>query len=192
MKFEDYDDIVKEIVKKDASRDKFFEQCDQHVHGIWEKPAEWKDISWIRPFKTSDNANAMDASIRTLATKHPQLSIMPLLGEDPGANKETRSSFNLIEKGLDWHYRQAERRMDTNPTRAIVASVLNYDEYVGQEVYLPHQQAALEAINGKRAKRAATFGPFAGKAGTEKDGSGPPVLCLLGRFSQPLERKDNW
>lgn len=161
MDFKSYQDITEEIVKKDDARDKFFSQCDAHVHGVWEKPAAWKDISWIRPFKTSDNANAYDASVRTLATKHPALSIMPLLGEDTEANKEARKSFNLIEKGLDWHYRQAERRMDTNPTRAIVSSVLMYDEYVGQEVYLPHQQSALGAINGRRSKRASQYGPFA-------------------------------
>lgn len=154
-KIEDYKAIAEEMVSKDHDRDAFFEKSDLHTHGDWEKPVEWANISWIRPFKTSDASNAMDASVRTLATKHPQLTITPTRSD-----KDNRLRFDQIERGLDWMYRQSERRRDSNPTRSIVESCLRYDEYAGQVIYLPHQIEAMKTIKGVRAKRAANFGPF--------------------------------
>ena len=153
-KLEEYKSIADEMIANDSERDKKFTKIDEMHNVDWDIPSEWKETNWIRKYASTKPADALDTAIRSLSTKEPRLSIMPLL-----PNAATRSNFDIIERGLMWAWKQIGRRSQSNPTRAIVASAIKYDEITAQLVHIPTHNKSLEAL-GKSANLKGGLGDF--------------------------------
>lgn len=154
-KIGDYVAIADEMIQNDRERDNKFLRIDAMHNVEWEQPRQWMNVDWIRAYPSTKPADALDTAIRALSTKEPQLSVMPLM-----PNIETRDSFDRIERGLMWAWKQIGRRAQFNPTRAIVTSAIKYDEITAQLVHIPTHNKSLSAI-GSRAKQVRNFGNFA-------------------------------
>lgn len=151
-----YQEIAEELIQQDSGRDSLFDKSDNLYHVEWELPKEWAAAGWVRKFVSTKPADAIDLAIRSLSTREPELSIVPLAN-----NKETREAFNRMERGLKWAYRQLARRGQTNPTRDIISSCLRYDAVAVNVVYLPYQEKALGALSGKKRASAGRNGKWA-------------------------------
>lgn len=140
---EDYQDIADELIANDRDRDVKFEKIDKMHNVEWDMPKEWKNTDWIRKYPSTKPADALDTAIRALSTKEPRLNIMPV-----SPNQATRDSFDVIERGFMWAWRQIGRRSQFSPTRAIVSSAIKYDEITAQLIHLPTHNKALKKIGG--------------------------------------------
>ena len=156
-KIDDYKSIAREMVDADVARDTKFLKVDDAHNVRYELPQAWKQIPWIRGYPTTKPSDLIDAAVRALSTKSPQLTVTPILPNEP-----TKEQFDLIERGLMWHWKQAEKRSQSNPTKAIVESAIKYGEVAVQVVYLPYQAKILRSMGSKaQAKRSEEMGPFA-------------------------------
>lgn len=151
---QDYKDIADEMVANDVKRDQKFEKIDKLHNVEWEMPREWQNTEWIRKYPSTKPADALDAAIRSLSTKEPRLTVLPIM-----PNQETKASFDRIERGLMWAWRQMGRRMQFNPTRAIVTSAIKYDEITAQLVHIPSHNKAIKQINDSKGYKA-IYGDF--------------------------------
>lgn len=151
-----YKIIATELIDNDRERDDKFRRIDKMHNVEWELPAQWRHVEWIKRYPSTKPADALDAAIRALSTKAPQLSVMPIL-----PNQETRDSFDVIERGLMWAYRQMGRRAQFSPTRAIVTSAVKYDEICAQLVHIPTHNKSLKAINNSNGRSQRQIGDFA-------------------------------
>jgi hypothetical protein len=154
-KLEEYRNIVKDMVRADADRDAKFLEVDEAHNVKYKLPPAWSNIPWIRAYPTTKPADLIDAAVRALSTKSPQLTVVPLLQTDI-----MKVKYDLLERGLTWHWKQIEKRSQSNPTKAIVQSAIKYDEVTAQLVYLPYQNKLLKNINSKSSVRARSYGPF--------------------------------
>lgn len=141
-KKEEYKDIAREMVENDRERDHKFIQIDKMHNVDWEMPESWRNTDWIRRYPSTKPADALDAAIRALSTKEPQLNITPIL-----PNKETKESFETIERGFMWAYKQIGKHSQFSPTRAIVTSAIKYDEITAQLTHIPSHNKALKKMN---------------------------------------------
>ncbi len=154
-KIEDYQNIAEEMEQNDRLRDEKFARIDRMHNVEWELPESWRNTDWIRRYPSTKPADALDTAIRSLSTKEPQLAIQPIL-----PNQETRDSFDLIERGLMWTWKQMGRRAQFNPTRAIVTSAIKYDEICAQLVHIPTHNKSLSALNSGTGKLKRNYGDF--------------------------------
>jgi len=150
---DEYEDIAEEMIANDRLRDLKFEKIDKMHNVEWNMPKSWENTAWIRKYPSTKPADALDAAVRALSTKEPVMNIMPILQTDA-----TRNSFDVLERGFMWMWKQMGRRSQFNPTRAIVASSLKYDEITAQLVHLPSHNKAVKTL-GKQARK--QYGNFA-------------------------------
>ena len=155
-KLEDYKSIAQEMMADDRDRDAKFARIDRMHNVDWELPEQWRNTDWIRKYPSTKPADALDTAIRALSTKEPTLSVNPIL-----PNEETRDSFDLIERGLMWSWKQMGRRSQFNPTRAVVTSAIKYDEITCQLVHVPTHNKSLKSINSGNSRMLRNIGDFA-------------------------------
>lgn len=129
-----YVSVAKEAIEDDVERDAVYQKIDDAAHSRFENPPELKALPWIgeRKFVSTAPADALNAAIRTFATRSPQLKIQPLSDE----TKEYERVESL-EEAMAWEFMRMNSIGKKSPHWRIVEYAMKYCAVAIETSYLP-------------------------------------------------------
>jgi hypothetical protein len=149
--------LYTKLKKHYEDRNSLYAKVDDHVHSVWELPAELTDVSWMRTVRTTDPSDAIQTTVRTFATHAPKFKVVPMANNLPNKMKA-----NEVESILRWQWKKASQRAEVRPLWDIVESAARYAMVACQVSYLPMQFETYKTMkkDSVRAKAALTNGPY--------------------------------
>src|SRR3990172_6342320 len=104
-KLEHYADVAKRMIEDDNKRNQDFQIYENMYHAEWNLPPEMTELQWMRKEVSSDPHDAVDAAIKTLTSKQPSITYLPL-----ASNIQTKKRANDCERNLEWQLMSINRR----------------------------------------------------------------------------------
>lgn len=146
------------MVSNDIPKTEMMMAMDRMWRCEFDLPPRIKKMKWIRKVTNTDPHNAIRTGTRVLSSIRPLIKVNPI-----GDMVADRENMDEMERALQWHFKNAERRRRASILRDIVLSALLYDEIVARVVFLPHQIKAHKAFKGdsKRLEAAERYGKYA-------------------------------
>lgn len=125
---------AREAIKKDDGRDELFDKIYKASRSIFINPPELRALPWIqeRKFVTTAPADALNAAIRTFASRMPRIEIQPL-SDDPAEYDRTEQHEELMK----WEFERMNRLGAKSPHWKIVEYAMKYCAVAIETSYLP-------------------------------------------------------
>lgn len=162
-----YEEMVRQMVKRDDDLISFLEDIDDVVHGEWNLPPDVENLDWVAPYVSSDPSSALDTAVRTLSSEEFEIFIEAL-----SPDKGVRDKLDKLEYWLKWQLRMADYRTDKNLVDDIARSACTYDRCA---IHVTHLGMELEAMEDagldveKWKNDVGTYGKFAYKLANAKE-----------------------
>lgn len=134
-----YAAAAREAIENDNERDAMYQKIHEASRSIFENPPELKALPWIqeRKFVTTAPADALNAAIRTFASRLPQIEIQPL-SDAPEEYERTEQ----MEELMKWEFTRMNMVGKKSPHWKIVEYAMKYCAVAIETSYLPHVYAA--------------------------------------------------
>ena len=146
-----YQNIVKEAINDDKSRNGYIQAYKKILTSEYELPPEIAALEWMRAFVTTTPVDGVDAAVRVFCVRMPSLNVHP---NTIGAGERERTQ--KIEDALMWHFSKANQRGVQRPLEQILDSILKYGLVGAQVRYVPVDMKQ----TGKRGRFLAQQGDF--------------------------------
>lgn len=129
-----YADAAYEAIHNDDERDSIYAKIHEASIGWFENPVELKNLPWIqeRKFVTTAPADALNAAIRTFASRLPSIEIQPL-SDAP----EEYDRVEQLESVIKWEFERMNRMGKKSPHWKIVEYAMKYCAVAIETEYLP-------------------------------------------------------
>lgn len=136
-----YAGSAREAIKKDDARDATYAKIHQASASIFENPPELKALPWIRERKNvaTAPADALNAAVRTFATRMPKIQIQPL--DD---NEEEYARIDKLETAMEWEFKRMNSVGRKSPHWKIVEYAMKYCAVAIETTYLPYLYSGQE------------------------------------------------
>lgn len=130
-----YAGASREAIRADDARDNTYAQIDNAHHSRFETPEELKRLPWIqdRKFVNTAPADALNAAIRTFASRLPRINIQPL-SDDP----EEYARTEQLEEVMKWDFSRMNMVGKKSPHWKIVEYAMKYCAVAIETNYLPY------------------------------------------------------
>jgi hypothetical protein len=130
-----YADSAREAITNDNERDALYQKIYEATRSIFENPPELKALPWIqeRKFVTTAPADAVNAAIRTFATRQPRIDIQPL-SEDQDEYDRTETHEELMQ----WEFTRMNMMGRKSPHWKIVEYAMKYCAVAIETSYIPY------------------------------------------------------
>lgn len=130
-----YAEMAGEAIGNDDSRDELYQKIDDAVRANFENPPELRALPWIqnRKFVTTAPGDALNAAVRTFASRLPRMSIQPL-SDDP----EEYDRVEKLEELMQWEFTRMNMTGKKSPHWKIVEYAMKYCSVAIETEYLPY------------------------------------------------------
>lgn len=129
-----YSGMAREAVRNDNERDRIYQGIHDAATAVFENPPELKALPWIqeRKFPTTAPGDALNAAIRTFATRIPRIEIQPL-SESPDEYARTEA----MQDAMTWEFKRMNMSGQKSPHWKIVEYAMKYCAVAIETNYLP-------------------------------------------------------
>lgn len=136
-----YASSAREAIKNDDHRDNIYAKIHEASRSFFENPPELKALPWIqeRKFVTTAPADALNAAIRTFASRLPQIEIQPL-SDDPMEYDRVET----LEELMKWEFSRMNMMGKKSPHWKIVEYAMKYCAVAVETCYLPYLYDGVE------------------------------------------------
>lgn len=136
-----YAGATREAIKKDDYRDALYAKIHEAATSAFENPPELRALPWIqeRKFVTTAPADALQAAIRTFASRLPSMEIQPL-SDAPEEYDRTEQMESLMK----WEFERMNRFGRKSPHWKIIEYAMKYCAVAIETTYLPYFFAGKE------------------------------------------------
>jgi len=155
MKIKDRQTHAANMIAARATQDKMFRWMEDAARGHWEWPGD--KPTWMHTMRSTDLQDALKSASQILSTVDPRIKFQPL-----SSDKSVRDIANNIENNLEWHLKNASRRLKSNLVARTTYSALLYGKVAAKVVYIPWQKKLLKDMGQdvKHLEAAERYGPF--------------------------------
>lgn len=136
-----YAGMAREAIKNDEARDTLYQKIHEAATGYFVNPPELRALPWIqeRKFVTTAPADALNAAIRTFASRMPGIEIQPL-SDAP----EEYDRVEQLEELMKWDFTRMNMLGRKSPHWKIVEYAMKYCAVAIETSYLPFVYAGKE------------------------------------------------
>lgn len=129
-----YCGMAREAIQNDNERDDIYQKIHEATACVFETPPELRALPWIqdRKFVSTAPSDALNAAIRTFATRNPKIEIQPL-SEMP----EEYRRVDDLEQAMTWEFKRMNLVMSRSPHWKIVEYAMKYCAVAIETSYLP-------------------------------------------------------
>lgn len=129
-----YAGAAREAIKNDNERDAIYQKIHEAATSFFENPPELKALPWIqeRRFVSTAPADALNAAVRTFASRLPRIEIQPL-SDDPEEYMRTEN----MEELMKWEFTRMNMMGKKSPHWKIVEYAMKYCAVAIETTYLP-------------------------------------------------------
>lgn len=129
-----YAGVAREAIKNDNERDAIYQKIHEASRSYFENPAELKALPWIqeRKFVSTAPADALNAAVRTFASRLPRIEIQPL-SDEPQEYMRTEN----MEELMKWEFTRMNMTGKKSPHWKIVEYAMKYCAVAIETTYLP-------------------------------------------------------
>jgi hypothetical protein len=130
-----YAGAAREAIRNDDGRDATYAKIHEASMSWFENPPELKALPWIqeRKFVTTAPADALQAAIRTFASRLPSIEIQPL-SDAP----EEYDRVEQLESLMKWEFERMNRYGKKSPHWKIIEYAMKYCAVAIETTYLPY------------------------------------------------------
>lgn len=149
-----YAGAAREAIRKDDYRDSLYAKIHEASVSFFENPPELKALPWIqeRKFVTTAPADALQAAIRTFASRLPNLEVQPL-SDAPEEYDRTEQ----LESLMKWEFQRMNRWGKKSPHWKIVEYAMKYCAVAIETSYLPYLYSGNKSPRVKEILRTRNF-----------------------------------
>lgn len=136
-----YAGAAREAIQNDNDRDIMYQKIHEAATSFFENPPELKALPWIqeRKFVTTAPADALNAAIRTFASRMPTVEIQPL-SDAP----EEYDRVEQLEELMKWDFTRMNMLGMKSPHWKVVEYAMKYCAVAIETSYLPYVYAGRE------------------------------------------------
>lgn len=130
-----YSALAQQVIADNSGRDELYRKIDEAVHAVFENPPELKALPWIqeRKFVSTAPGDALNAAVRTFASRMPKVQIQPLSDEP-----EEYDRVEELEELMEWEFTRMNMTGKKSAHWKIVEYAMKYCSVAIETEYLPY------------------------------------------------------